>query len=267
MKPELQLQIDDLRPSRIGSALRALFRTRITAGLLVVLPIYVTYLLVNFVFTLMRDASLWLIELFLVHYGHGWWGSLGFDYERLLELRRTSPQANLLTSNVLPPGAQWVIAIFAVLLTIFVLYAIGLFAANLLGARLIAVMETLLDRVPLVKTIYRATKQMLFAFSGDQSRTLQRVALIPFPSDDIRTVGFITNSFRDSRTGEELVSVFIPSTPNPTTAFLGVMPKERVTEVEWSVEEAFGAVMSGGLMMPSSISIARENSSADIPKA
>ena len=229
--------------SRIWATFKALIRTRVTTGLLVVLPIYITYLLVMFVFGLLRDASLWLIVAFLSNYGKPFYAQLGIKPETL-----EGPVENVF--HALPGYGKWIVSIIAVLLTIFVLYAVGLFAANIIGRRLIDLMENLLDRVPLVKTVYRSTKQILTTFSGDQAQNFQRVALIPFPQERMRCVGFITNVFHDSLTGEELASVFIPTTPNPTTGYLQILRRKDLIEVNWSVEDAVRVIMSGGILKP-----------------
>lgn len=85
-------------------------------------------------------------------------------------------------------------------------------------------------RVPLVKTVYHALKQIFSSFAGDQTQNFQRVALVPFPQDRMRSVGFVTNVFKDSVTGEELCTVFIATTPNPTTGYLQIVRRCEITE-------------------------------------
>jgi len=93
-------------------------------------------------------------------------------------------------------------------------------------------------------------KQILVSFSGDQTQNFHRVALIPFPQDRMRSVGFVTNVFTDSVTGEELCMVFIATTPNPTTGYLQIVRRSEITELDWSVEEAIRTVMSAGILKP-----------------
>lgn len=243
------------RPSRIAATLRALIRTRVTTGLLVVLPVYVTYLLVTFVFGVMRDSSQWIVEAFLrSRFGEPFLTAWKVDVHKIAQRLGHDPTPAELFEH-LPTYLQWSVAIFSVLLTIFILYTIGLFAANIFGRRVIETFERLLDRVPLVKTVYRSSKQILLTFTGDQSQNFQRVALVPFPDQSMRAVGFITNSFRDSVTDTELCTVFIPTTPNPTTGYLQVVPRGDVTELPWSIEEAVRAIMSAGILTPSFLTI------------
>ena len=256
-------------------------RTRISAGLLVVLPIYVTILLIKWVFSVMRDSSLWVVEAYLRSpLGEGllneWrvvkpaqynaWSDASpellspgripvAEKLRFLEDRLGHELDTEAFFEMLPYTIEWVAAIVAVLLTIVILYAVGLFAANLLGRRVITSFENLLDRVPLVKTVYRSSKQILITFAGEQSEEFQRAALIPFPQEKMRAVGFITSIFPDSVTGEELATVFIPTTPNPTTGYLQILKRKELVELDWSVEDAVRTIMSGGILRPDFLTI------------
>jgi len=259
------------RKSRVAATLKALIRTRVTAGLLVVLPIWVTILLIKFLFTTMRDASQWVVLGLL----RAEWFQKYVWKLQLAEGEKFDLEAFLAEHPRLDLG----IAIFSVFLTICILYLIGLFTRNIVGRRLIDTFESVLDRVPLVKTVYRSSKQILITFSGEQSREFQRVALIPFPQEKMRSVGFITATFKDSLTGEELATVFIPSltgeelatvfiptTPNPTTGYLQILKRKELVELDWSVEDAVRTIMSGGILRPDFLTIVpqkqREDSSA-----
>lgn len=227
--------------SRIWVAVRHLLRARITAGLIVILPIWITYLLVRFLFELMRDASLWAVETYLTT---GWGNAFVARWA-------VSPEA--IKQKGLDafdwPG-QWIIGVFCVLLTVFFLYCVGVLTANFIGKRVIAGVEVLLDRVPLVKTVYRATKQILASVAGDQAKNFQRVVLVPYPNRETKSIGFVTSMRVDSRTGEELCAVFMPCTPNPTTGFVFVLPRSELVDLDWTVEEAFSMIMSGGAIFP-----------------
>lgn len=248
------------RRSRIGATVKALLRTRIAAGLLVVLPIWVTFLLIKFFFGLMRDSSRWVVEWFLrsegVESALQW---LGFKWQAV-------DVTTLEDMLVKTPALDWGIAIFSVVFTLFLLYTIGVLAANIVGRRAIEIMEGILDRVPLVKTIYRATKQIVGTFAGEQSKEFQRVALIPFPQEKMRSVGFITSIFNDSLTGEELASVFIPTTPNPTTGYLQILRRADLVELDWSVEDAVRTIMSGGILRPDFLTIVPTKELENLPR-
>ena len=240
----------------ILAGLRRLLQTRITAGLLTVLPIYVTILLLGFVFGLMRDSSQWVLE---------WLLETEWIQFQVLNLQPRVDDSGAL----LPPGGLhdvetlmldrpwlgWYLAVLSVTLTIILLYTIGLLTANIVGRRIIEGIEIGFDKVPLVKTIYRSSKQILKSFTGDSASNFQRFALIPFPQERMRCVGFITATFRDSLTDEELATVFIPTTPNPTTGYLQIVRRADLTELDWSVEEAVRTIMSGGIIRPDYLTI------------
>jgi len=257
------------RPSRLWATFKALMRTRVTAGLLVVLPIWVTYLLVKFVFGMMRDASLWVVEAYLRSpFGEPllarWQASRaiggGGPLSVATALERFEEQMHRLASreeflDLLPVTVKWGLGIAAVLLTILILYMVGLFTANIFGRKLIEFLEGLVDRVPLVKTVYRSAKQIIAAFTGESTQGLQRVALVPFPHEGMRCVGFVTDVFRDAVSGEELCAVFIPTTPNPTTGYLQVLRRKDLTEVNWSIEDGVRTIMSAGILRPSGLTM------------
>ena len=235
------------RKSRLAATLKALLRTRITAGLLVVMPIWVTILLIRFVFHLMRDSSQWVVLAALRtewFQKHVW--RLNLDAGKTLDIDK------FLQDH---PALDWGIALLSVFLTFCTLYLIGLTTRNIVGRRIIDSVERLVDKVPLVKTVYRSSKQILATFAGEQSQEFQRAALIPFPQEKMRSVGFITAVFPDSITGEELATVFIPTTPNPTTGYLQVLRRKDLVELDWSVEDAVRTIMSAGILRPEFLTI------------
>jgi uncharacterized membrane protein len=259
------------RRSRLGATVMALLRTRITTGVLTILPILLTLWVIRIIVGWMRGASQWVFEWILyfpkVEPILERWGTL----KKLEGIQRFETEfgfrpADVDLINLLPAPVQWGIAVFSVLLTIFILYVIGLFAANIVGRRVIGLIDQLVDRVPLIKTIYRLPKQMIASFSADQTGNFQRAALIPFPQEKMRCVGFITSVFKDSLTGEELATVFIPTTPNPTTGYLQVLKRAELVELDWSVEEAVRTIMSGGILRPDFLTIVPQKRQADLPE-
>lgn len=228
--------------SRIWNTVRTLLQTRVMAGLIVVLPVMLTVFVVEFVFGLMRDASHWVV-----------YGFLRGEWLEILPLG-WRPNVRIWSESELDlPSVQWGIAIGSVLLTVVILYFIGLLTANIVGRRVIYLLESLVDRLPVVKTLYRATKQILGTFTGDQSKRMQRVCLMPFTSLQVRSIGFITKTFPDPKSGEELCAVFCPTTPNPTSGFILIVKRSDVIELDWTFEEAFKVIMSGGILLPDSI--------------
>ena len=140
----------------------------------------------------------------------------------------------------------------AILLTLGSLYAIGLLASQVLGRKLLHWMETMLERLPLVQTIYGGTKRFL-ATLRKPPMTGQRVVLISFPSPDMKAVGFITRVMRDQDTGRELAVVYVPTSPNPTSGYIEIVPLEEVVQTDWTIEEAMSFVMTGGVTAPEQV--------------
>jgi len=111
--------------------------------------------------------------------------------------------------------------------------------------------------LPLIKTVYRACKQILEAFAGDAKQEFQRVVLVPFPCMEIRSVGFITSITKDLDTGEDICSVFLTTTPNPTSGYVLLVRRTDLIELDWSVEYAFSVIMSAGAMIPPQVPLVR----------
>ena len=230
--------------SRLGVTLKRILRARITAGVAVVLPIWITFLLGKFIFELMRDMSLWIVVRYLASdFGKSVVNSWGVAPEVLAKEGLAA----------LPAGPQWAIGLLCVFLTISFLYIVGVMTANFIGRWFVQGIESLFNRLPLIKTVYNACKQILASFTSESAREFQRVALDPFPSDEARSIGFITSISKDPKTGEELCSVFVATTPNPTTGYVFVLRRADVIELDWSIEDAISAVMSGGATMPANI--------------
>lgn len=230
------------RDSRSGFSLR--LRSRIMAGLVLIVPIWITYVVVTFVFRLMRDASLWLVEAVLLSpVGAPLLSRWGLQSEQVAERGL----------DALPLTMQWGIGAFAVILTIVALYLLGAVTTNVLGKRLVQLIEMVVERVPFVTVIYHASKKVLETLAGEGSQPFQRVVLVPFPNKDTHSVGFVTHVTKDQASGETLYTVFVATAPNPTTGFVFLIKPADVVELNWSVEEAMKVIMSGGVLTPDSV--------------
>ncbi|MDP1707950.1 MAG: DUF502 domain-containing protein [Gammaproteobacteria bacterium] len=137
----------------------------------------------------------------------------------------------------------------AVLLTLGALYGIGLLASVVLGRKLIGAMESLLARLPLVQTIYNGTKRFLHTLRKPPVSG-QRVVLISFPTPGMKAMGFVTKIMHDTDTGRELAAVYVPTSPNPTSGYIEIVPLADVVQTDWSMEEAMSFVMTGGANAP-----------------
>jgi uncharacterized membrane protein len=186
-----------------------------------------------------------VITLYLV-----WWGFTRID--NILEpLQKRYPIIDI-------PGIGFVIVLLLIVVT-------GLLASNLIGRRVISWAEHVLNRLPLVRRIYSAVKEVSEVLLTQKHNAFQRVVMIHYPHRDAYALAFVTRegvAYFDDRVGEELVSVFIPTTPNPTSGFFLMLPKRDVLELSISVETAMKMVISGGAFTPADLERARTHTSA-----
>jgi uncharacterized membrane protein len=173
------------------------------------------------------------------------------------------PLSEILSNWLLDSSFQKLIA---VLLTLGSLYAIGVLASLVLGRKLLAWVEALLARLPLVQTIYGGTKRFLHTLRQPPVSG-QRVVLISFPTPEMKAVGFVTKVMRDETTGQELAVVYVPTSPNPTSGYIEIVPLKEVVQTDWTMEEAMSFVMTGGANAPDRIHYTRapESKKDDAP--
>ncbi len=151
---------------------------------------------------------------------------------------------------------SWAPIVLKVISIIFVIILITLFgwlSKHFLGKYILRFTEITIERLPLVKTVYKTVKQMVEAFSGTERVVFQKTVLVEFPRDGIYSIGFITNRKRsemEDKVAKRLVTVFVPTTPNPTSGFLLLVPEEKVMELEMSVTDGIKTVISGGAVTP-----------------
>ncbi|MBK1674605.1 hypothetical protein CKO35_15165 [Ectothiorhodospira shaposhnikovii] len=194
------------------------FRRYLIAGLVVWVPLITTVVVIKFIVEMM-DRTLLLLP-------PPW-----------------RPE-NLLGFTI--PGFGIVVALVIVFLT-------GLVVANLVGRKLVDLWEAILARIPLVSTIYSAVKQVMETLFGAGGDSFRKVLLIEYPRKGVWTLGFQTGSGMgevQARTERQVVSVFVPTTPNPTSGFIILVPKEEVMELDMSVEDGLKFVMSLGVVVP-----------------
>lgn len=158
----------------------------------------------------------------------------------------TPPWADLAIPVLQTPGLGFFLS--GVLLAL-----VGSAARGLVGRRLVAWVTSPINKIPVVGTIYTATRQLLEAVFSSQAQNFQRVVLVEWPRKDAYVLGFVTASGwsgASEAAGRQLVSVFIPTTPNPTSGFFMMFPEADVRPLPMTVEEAFKAIMSSGIAMP-----------------
>ena len=144
------------------------------------------------------------------------------------------------------PGLGLIIAF--VLLTL-----LGAITANFIGRTILNAGERLVSRMPVVRSIYGALKQIFETVISQSNQSFREVGLIEYPRKGLYSICFITTRTKNeiaSRTGKELVSVFVPTTPNPTSGFLLFVPKEEITILDMTIEEGAKMIISAGLVEP-----------------
>ena len=138
-----------------------------------------------------------------------------------------------------------------VVLTIAVIILTGLIFTNFLGNRILTFWEKLLARIPLVRSIYSAVKQVSQTLLHPQGNSFRKVMLIEYPRKGIWSIGFLTSAGLDLSPIEgHALTIFIPTTPNPTSGFLTIVPASDAHELDMSIEEALRMVISLGVIMP-----------------
>ena len=140
-----------------------------------------------------------------------------------------------------------------VVLTLLVLLLTGLFAANIIGQRLVNMGEGLLARIPVVKSIYNGVKQVSDTLFSSSGQAFRRALLVRFPHSEAWTIAFLTGTPSGevaTRLDGDHISVYVPTTPNPTSGYLLIVPRSQVIELDMSVEEALKYVISMGVAAP-----------------
>lgn len=142
-------------------------------------------------------------------------------------------------------------------LIIFLIFTVivGWIAKGLIGKSLIRFAESLVNRMPVVRSIYSGVKQIAETVFAQSERSFEKACLVQYPRKDIWAVGFISTAAKGevnekAETGSDLLSVFVPTTPNPTSGFLLFFPREDVIELDMSIEDAAKLVISAGLVYP-----------------
>ena len=188
------------------------------AGLLVWLPIVVTVLLFRFLITLM-DQTLILLP------------------------SQIRPEAVI---GFKLPG-------LGLILTLLVLIVTGIFAANFVGKSMVNFGEKIFKKIPIVRSVYSAAKNFADIVFSDTGQSFKKVLLIQYPRKGVYSLAFQTSTNLgevQKKTGSDVVCTFVPTTPNPTSGFIIIIPKEDVIELDMDVDEAFKMIVSLGVVVP-----------------
>jgi uncharacterized membrane protein len=190
------------------------------AGIAVVLPIWITYLIV--------------VEYLLA----GVDGLLAPVFVRLFGVRI--------------PG-------LGVLATLLLVLLVGALTRNMVGRKLVALGERILLNIPIVKNVYAASKQFLDAFTVPGKSAFRRVVLVEYPRKGVHSIGFVAGAAMPAWNGdgEPTVTVYVPTAPNPTSGYVLLVPQREIIPLPLTVEEGLKFVVSGGILMPPSLQRAR----------
>lgn len=228
----------DEEPHTPKRSLFAGLRASFLTGLIVVFPVTITF---------------WLIWSFI-----GWVDSFVLPfvpdfYQPDYIVRRLIGDSNydLLIGPDTEINIRGVGVVFFLLFTVFV----GWIAKGLIGRSMISWAESLVDRMPVVRSIYNGVKQIAETVFNQADRSFETACLIEYPRRGMWAIGFVSTTAKGeiaaaASTGDELLSVFVPTTPNPTSGFLLFFPKQDVIELEMTVEDAAKLVISAGLVYP-----------------
>ncbi|MGB6973290.1 MAG: DUF502 domain-containing protein [Terracidiphilus sp.] len=211
-------------------ALRNLQRN-ILAGLITIGPLFVTWLVFSFVLGDLARAGRPLLLLFAPYI----------------------PQAWIPHSWI---AQDWVQTALAIALTLVALYLLGRITSLVIGRQVFGLFEGVLERLPFVAKVYTSVRQLLDSMMAKKDAG-QRVVLIDFPIAGQKSIGFLTRTLKDSTTGQNLAAVLLPNAINPTSAFLQILPLERVTETDMTMEQAMSMLLTGGAVAPDRLRFTR----------
>jgi uncharacterized membrane protein len=194
----------------------------ILAGVITIGPLFVTWLIFSFVLTSLAKAGRPLVRFFDAVFYRDWLGD------------------------------PWIQSLLAIVLTLIVLYFVGRVTSQVVGRQIFRLFEAILERLPIIAKVYTSVRQLLDTMMS-KKETSQRVVLVDFPIAGQKSVGFLTRTMTDSTTGQTLAAVLLPNAINPTSAFLQVLPIERVVDTDLSMEQAMSMLLTGGAVAPESL--------------
>jgi uncharacterized membrane protein len=204
-------------------------KTSFISGILVLFPLYV----------------IWLVVQFLIAHVGTPAGRLFFG-----ELLRRHHLEGFMTP---------VFSIISILVVIVVITFFGWISNYFLGRFFFGLMDGIIQKIPLLRPIYNTAKQIVETFSKENRVMLQQAVLVPFPCEGLYSVGFISNKAEgevQEKTREEVYNVLIPTTPNPTTGYLVLVPKPKIIFLDMSVGDTIKMIISGGVIVPPTNTVA-----------
>ena len=202
--------------------LKRRIRNIFITGILITVPVAFTLFILNFLFKLLDDLVVpWFIKT-------------------LIEIGTPLPE------NFRLPG-------LGLILIVLLIFVIGVLTKSFLGGKLVQLGEMIVDRIPVVRTLYTGAKQVVTTIAEADTKAFRKVVLVEFPRKGIYSVGFITGTTKgevQELTDANLVNVFVPTTPNPTSGFLVFVPNEDIIDLTMTVEDGIKFIISVGIVTP-----------------
>ena len=214
----------DVKKAKLSFA--AQFKKFFVSGLIAILPLWLTLYILWILFT--------------------WIGSLTRPFLRPIFYLVVEKETDI----------TLLLQITSFFLTLIVVYLVGVLVTNIASKKLMVSMENILLRIPILRSIYLAVRKLIqYLFSAQQQfKEYRRVVLLEFPKKDVYQIGFVTSEqIMTDKSGNKLVCVFIPTTPNPTTGWLAIVSEQELIPVKLNIDQAIKMILSGGIIHPGTI--------------
>lgn len=205
------------------------FRSKIFAGILVVLPLGITFLVLLFLFN---------------------------TVEKIIKPSIPKIPISVFQDNFYIPG-------LGIIAFLILLYLLGIIATNVIGNKLVSIGDRLFTAIPIVKNIYTSSKQLTEAFSKTRKGSFRQAVFVEFPQQGNYALGFITNELKDLD-NQKKVTVFLPTAFIPPQGILLFLPKEKIIPSNLTIEEAIKAIMSVGIVTPNMVNVILPESNSNV---
>jgi uncharacterized membrane protein len=214
------IDLPENRGSKLGRV-----GNKILAGFLLIVPIVMTLWITAFLYDLLTDWAAWILEFKLF-----------------------APVRDIF-------GFETIVRLFSLILVLAVLFGIGTVAKYAIGKRILTILEQGILKIPMLSIVYSTAQQIIDALRNPNAGMFRKVVLFEYPRKGLYVIGFLTNENNDNweidrKVGRDLISIFLPTTPNPTSGFLLFVPREDCIFLEMGIAEGMRLVISGGAVAP-----------------
>ncbi len=197
------------------------FKRNFISGLLTLIPLGITWLLLDFIFRQLTKMGKPLVRALYT------------------DIREDAPGLAKLLAK------PWFDDLLAAVLVVLAIYALGWLTNRVVGRQILKAFEAIVERLPIVKSVYGSVKKLISVLQTKPD-SVERLVLIDFPHARMKAIGLVTRTLVDEKTGRELAAVYVPTTPNPTNGYVELVPVEELVSTDWTMDEAMNFVISGG---------------------